>query len=229
MTDQPVSQPNPAAIIFDLDGTLIDSALDFYAVVQRARIAANLPELETDRIRQQVSNGSPALVSLAWEITPDHPDFDLKRQAFLDDYAANIGSESRLFPGYCAVLSELELVGIQWGIVTNKHRRFAEIQLERLGIKTKSLVCGDDVSMPKPAPEALVRAAGELGVSPWDCWYVGDHIRDIQAAEAAGMKSIAARYGYIHENDNIDDWNADAQIDRADQLLDLIRQGQLGT
>lgn len=215
-------QPSPQAILFDLDGTLVDSALDFLPVVHATRQQAGLPELEDARIRAQVSNGSPALVCLAWDMTPTHEEYETRRLQFLADYEANIGTASRLFPGFSSVINELELLGIRWGVVTNKHRRFAVPQLERLNINTGSLVCGDDVTMPKPAPEALLRCAKELGVDPFECWYIGDHQRDIEAARNSGMKAIAARYGYLAADEDAADWQADAIIDRADQLLELV-------
>lgn len=216
--------PGPHAILFDLDGTLLDSAPDFYEVVNSLRRADGKDELAVARIREQVSNGGAALTCLTWEITPQDPSFGERRQRFLDHYMGYVGSASRLFPGFRAVLDELELLGIQWGIVTNKPRRFTEPLLATLNIEAPVVICADDVEKAKPAPDALFLAADKLGLQAPQCWYVGDHIRDIEAARHAGMFSIAALFGYIESGDNPDAWGADASIQRPDQLLHLLQQ-----
>ena len=217
-------QPGPRAILFDLDGTLLDSAPDFFEVVNSLRRADGLAELPATQIREQVSNGGAALTCLTWNIQRDDPQFDSLRIRFLDHYQRYIGSASRLFPGFSAVLAEFALLDIQWGIVTNKPRRFTEPLLAKLGIEAPVVVCADDVSQAKPAPDALLLAAHQLQLEPQQCWYVGDHIRDIDAARNAGMFSIAALFGYIESGDDPQQWNADASIQRPDQLLTLLQQ-----
>ncbi|MCY0965827.1 HAD-IA family hydrolase [Parathalassolituus penaei] len=218
------SAPGPRAILFDLDGTLLDSAPDFYEVVNSLRRQDGLSELPTAQIREQVSNGGAALTCLTWNIQRDDPVFDKLRVRFLDHYRHYVGSASRLFPGFTAVLAELELLGIQWGIVTNKPRRFTEPLLAKLGINAPVVICADDVPNAKPAPDALLLAASKLDLEPQQCWYVGDHIRDIDAARNASMFSIAALFGYIESSDDPASWNADASIQRPDQLLTLLQQ-----
>lgn len=215
-------QPHPAAMLFDLDGTLVDTAPDFGVVVNHLRRQYQLAELPYAHIREQVSNGGSALTRLTWELDDVHPDFAAKRAELLNCYTEHLGSASAYFPGFSAVLNELELLNIQWGIVTNKPRRFTEPLLERLDIHPQSVVCGDDVDQAKPAPDALLLGAEQLGCSPAACWYVGDHVRDIAAAKAAGMFSIAALFGYIEPHDQPESWGADAYIERPDQLLNLL-------
>ena len=217
-----MTQPNPAAILFDLDGTLVDTAPDFGVVVNHLRREYRLEELPYERIREQVSNGGAALTRLTWELDDSASDFVDKRAELLDCYSDHLGSASAFFPGFGAVLKELELIGIQWGIVTNKPRRFTEPLLERLGIEAQSVVCGDDVEQAKPAPDALLLGAKQLDCNPSSCWYVGDHKRDIDAAKAADMFSIAALFGYIEPHDQPENWGADALIERPDQLLNLL-------
>lgn len=219
---QPGERPGPWAILFDLDGTLLDSAPDFYDVVNSLRRTDGLPELETAVIREQVSNGGAALTRLTWGISDQDPQFAEYRSRFLDHYVHYLGSASKLFPGFRAVLEELELLDIRWGIVTNKPRRFTDPLLQRLGIFAPIVICADDVEKAKPAPDALLLAADRLNLQPQQCWYVGDHKRDIDAARAARMFSIAALFGYIESSDNPASWNADASIQRPDQLLTLL-------
>lgn len=217
-----MNQPNPAAILFDLDGTLVDTAPDFVFVVNQLRQQYKLEQLPGGCIRDQVSNGGSALTRLTWGINDDDPEFPKRRSELLDCYSSHLGAASGYFPGFSAVLAELELLGIQWGIVTNKPRRFTEPLLERLDIEPASLVCADDVENAKPAPDALLLGAQKLDCRPADCWYVGDHKRDIEAALAANMFSIAVLFGYIEPHDDPTSWGADALIKRPDQLLTLL-------
>lgn len=218
-----MNQPVPTGILFDLDGTLVDTAPDFGVVVNLLRQESNLAPLPYHAIREQVSNGGAALTRLTWHITDDHSDFQDYRHRLLACYAQHLGTASQYFPGFQAVLNELELLGIRWGIVTNKPRRFTEPLLKTLNITAKSVVCADDVEHAKPAPDALLKGAAELGLTPTDCWYVGDHQRDIDAARAAKMFSIGARFGYIEPHDNPEDWAAGALIEKPSQLLSLLK------
>ncbi|WP_221801229.1 HAD-IA family hydrolase [Oceanobacter mangrovi] len=217
-----MSQPHPHAILFDLDGTLVDTAPDFYGVVNSLRLEIGKSELPVDTIRKQVSNGGAALAELTWEISREQADFLDYRNRLLDRYADQLAVGSGLFAGFDAVLQELELIGIQWGIVTNKPRRFSVPLLQKLGIHTRSLICADDLSRAKPDPEGLLKCAAELGVEASACWYVGDHIRDIQAGKAAGMFAIGAEFGYIDDLDNPANWQADAYITQPADLITLL-------
>ncbi|MDO6682993.1 HAD-IA family hydrolase [Oceanobacter sp. 5_MG-2023] len=217
-----MSQPHPHAILFDLDGTLLDSAPDFFGVVNSLRQEQGKPPLDHKTIRQQVSNGGAALTEITWEISRDHPEFSDYREQLLNRYGDYLATASALFPGFRAVLDELQLLGVQWGIVTNKPRRFAVPLLEKLTISAPVLVCADDVRIAKPDPESLLLAAAQLELQPEACWYVGDHLRDIQAGKAAGMRTIAALFGYIEDHDDPQRWQADNSIHTADELITLL-------
>ena len=212
----------PAAVLFDLDGTLIDSAPDFYGVVNSLRQDEGSPLLADERIREQVSNGGIALACLTFEVTRDHPEIQTLRQRVLDRYLEVIGQASGLFPGFDQVIAHLNAAGIPWGIVTNKPRLYTDALLQHLQLQVPCVICPEDVSRPKPDPQGLLLAASQLALAPEHCWYVGDHIRDIEASRAAGMTAIAARFGYIEEHDSADNWPADIWIDSPLDLLTLL-------
>ncbi|MFC3679543.1 HAD-IA family hydrolase [Bacterioplanoides pacificum] len=220
----------PEAILFDLDGTLVDTAPDFFAVVNGLRKEQGKAELADETIRQQVSNGGAALTRLTFDY-PDQAGRDLAnapqvfidhRQQILDRYLDNIGNLSGYFPGFDAVLPELQKHGIRWGIVTNKPRLYTEVLLNKLHIHCDVVVCPDDVAKSKPDPEPLLKAADLLGLNAQQCWYVGDHIRDIQAGQAAQMFTLAASFGYIEAGDSAENWQADAIIDTPEALLQQL-------
>ncbi|WP_430462910.1 HAD-IA family hydrolase [Thalassolituus sp. LLYu03] len=212
----------PDVILFDLDGTLVDTAPDFFGVVNSLRLEAGKAPLADNIIREQVSNGGVALSKLTWDIGDDHPQLMDYRQILLDRYEQTVGTLSGFFDGFTQVLTRLSERRIRWGIVTNKPRLYTELLLQRLGISTDVLVCPEDVVNRKPAPDALLKAARDLGVASHQCWYVGDHIRDIESARAAGMFSIAALYGYIENGDDPANWQADTSIEHPLDLLALI-------
>lgn len=214
--------PRPQAVLFDLDGTLVDSAPDFYTVVNSLRAEDGLPALPHPAIREQVSNGGMALARLTWNLTADHPQLADYRLRLLARYSEHIGTASSLFPGFAQTLHGLQQAGIQWGIVTNKPRPYTEPLLQRLGIEAAVVVCPDDVSQPKPHPEPLFKAAADLNLEASQCWYVGDHIRDIDAARAAGMPSVAALFGYVEAGDDPQQWQADYSINQPQDLLHLL-------
>jgi len=220
----------PEAILFDLDGTLVDTAPDFFAVVNGLRKEQGKPQLAEEAIREQVSNGGSALTRITFDYPPQ-AGLDLTtapqvfidhRQQILDRYLDNIGNLSGYFPGFDAVLSELKKQGIRWGIVTNKPRLYTEALLNKLNIHCDVVVCPDDVSKSKPDPEPLRKAAAILGLNAEQCWYVGDHIRDIQAGKAADMFTLAAGFGYIEADDRAENWQADAIIDSPEALLEQL-------
>lgn len=221
-----VSIKRPAAILFDLDGTLVDSALDFFDVVNSLRLEQGLPKLPDDQIRQQVSNGGIALAALTYGIERDHPDIWSYRQQVLDRYEQMIGEHSGLFPGFELVLARLDSLGVAWSIVTNKPRLYTDLLLDRLQLHAPSVVCPEDVESPKPAPDALLLAAKQLQVEPTDCWYVGDHRRDMEAARAAKMVAIGATFGYIEESDSPAAWPIDDLIDTPADLLTMLESAE---
>ena len=222
-----MTRPDPAAlraVIFDLDGTLVDTASEFVVVVQALRAEHDLPPLEPARIRASVSNGARALVTLALGTREADRLFEGQRLRLLELYGEVLGSSARPYPGIEDLLAELAARGIGWGVSTNKPRAYAAPLLERLALQPPlgSLVCPDDVSERKPHPESLLRNCRELGCEPQQAIYVGDHQRDIEAGLRAGMFTIAALYGYIEADDDPALWGADASVDCSTQLQGLI-------
>lgn len=212
--------PRLKAVIFDLDGTLLDTAPEFVEVVHQLRDEHGLDRLENTLIRSQVSNGARALVTLALGLAEEAPQFESKRLRLLEIYQGLLGSAASLFPGLQDLLEELEGAGIHWGISTNKPSYLTEILLERLQLDPApgSVVCADQVSHPKPHPEPLYLNCRQLDCQPHEVIYVGDHLRDIQAGRNAGMYTIAAGYGYIEDGDEPGGWGADATVAHSAEL-----------
>lgn len=212
------------AVIFDLDGTLVDTADEFVVVVQALRAEHGREAMDPKRIRASVSNGARALVSLALDLQEDSEGFEAQRLRLLDLYGEVLGTAAGLYPGIGEFLIELEHRGIRWGIATNKPRLYTEPLLERLGMQPApaSVVCPDDVAERKPHPESLLRNCREIGCTPNRAIYVGDHLRDIEAGRRAGMYTVAAAYGYIEPGDDPYSWGADAHADHSTQLHELI-------
>ena len=217
---------NIKAVLFDLDGTLIDTAPDFIRIIKQLCQEHGHSCPSDEAIREQVSAGARAMVKLMFgdELTAAS-DTDEKllsyRQQFLDAYEADICVDSQLFTGLDTFLQTLEHHHIAWGIVTNKPRYLAEILLNRLALMARCsvLVCPEDVTQTKPDPEPLLLASQTIGVPPEQCVYIGDHIRDIQAGKAAGMQTIIASYGYIPPEDtDLSSWDADKIVDNVEQL-----------
>ena len=211
-------------VLFDLDGTLIDTAPDFIVCLNQLRAEYDLPALPFTDIRKVVSDGARAMVSLAFDIKEGDEGFEKKRQRFLDLYANNIATESRLFEGLENTLAHCKQHNIPWGIVTNKPRRFSELLLTELNLlgELGSLVCADDVDNPKPNKEPMIKACQELNLAPEDCLYVGDHARDIQAGKNANMPTVAAAYGYVHNENEALEWQADWTTSSGLELHDLL-------
>jgi len=231
MKDRPQASTSPRrlpqnlkAVIFDLDGTLVDTADEFVPVVQALRAEHGRAEMDPRRIRQSVSNGARALVSLGLDMSEDAPEFESQRLRLLELYSQVLGSLAKPYPGITALLDQLHHRGVVWGISTNKPRIYTEPLLQRLGILPQpgSVVCPDDVSERKPHPESLYLNCRELNCSPHEAIYVGDHLRDIQAGRRAGMYTIAAAYGYIEPGDDPGSWGADACAGCSTELPGLI-------
>lgn len=214
----------PAAVLFDLDGTLVDTAPDFVRVLNALRVKYGRPALPYEAIRVAVSAGARAMIQVGFpEYALDSAEFAALRQEFLDNYSIGLAEESRLFSGMEDLLTSLESRNIPWGIVTNKPRIYSVPLLAGLALNERCqvLVCPDDVSQTKPHPEPMFLACNSLNVSPEHTIYIGDHIRDIQAGNNAGMKTIAVGFGYIPAHENIYDWQADYC---AKTVTDLIQQ-----
>jgi 2-phosphoglycolate phosphatase len=215
---------NLKAVIFDLDGTLIDTADEFVVVVQALRAEHGRGPMDEDQIRATVSNGARALVSLALELEENDPEFEAQRLRLLEIYSGVLGSSAKLYPGLADLLKQLKTLGISWGISTNKPRAYTAPLLERLAVQPApgSVVCPDDVSQRKPHPESLYLNCKHLDCAPHEAIYVGDHLRDIQAGRGAGMYTIAAAYGYIEAHDDPASWNADDLVTCSTQLSRLF-------
>ncbi|MGO1462687.1 MAG: HAD family hydrolase [Marinobacter sp.] len=215
----------PSTVLFDLDGTLIDTAPDFIRCLNQLRQQHGLAVLPAEHIRRSVSNGARAMVRIGFGLEPEHPDYLARHTAFLDLYEEGVAVETCLFEGMDALLRSLERRNIPWGIVTNKPARFAAPLIQALGLAERcaSLVCPDHVTDRKPHPEALFLACTQIGADPGLAVYVGDHERDIQAGRNARMKTIAVRYGYIEEPESVDLWQADIIADTVNDLSKLLQ------
>jgi 2-phosphoglycolate phosphatase len=215
------------AVLFDLDGTLIDTAPDFIRIIKELCVEANVVPLTEDEIRIQVSEGSKAMVRLFHpELSDDSPELTGYRDEFLKRYAANIAVDTTLFAGMAEVLLDLEKRQIPWGLVTNKPRSLSVALLDAMDLSRRCavLVCPDDVKNSKPDPEPMYLAAQHIGIAPEHIIYVGDHPRDIDAGRAAGMKTVLAAYGYLTPALAADlaSWHADFIIHRPLELQILL-------
>ncbi|MCK4078378.1 HAD family hydrolase [Acinetobacter radioresistens] len=217
------------AVLFDLDGTLIDTAADFIRIIQDMCRAENCEVVAADLIRTQVSEGARAMVKLVYpHLEVDDPVFLAHRQRFLDLYGADIAVETDLFEGMYPLLDELEARGIPWGIVTNKPRGLSEALLATLNLTERCavLVCPEDVTRTKPDPEPMYLAARQINLPAEQIIYVGDHPRDIEAGRNAGMYTILAAYGYLplSHKDNLTAWQADCIVNDISELRQKVCQ-----
>ena len=216
------------AVLFDLDGTLIDTAADFVRIIQQMCRDEQRPVVESEIIRTQVSEGARAMVKLVYpEMDVTDPVFLAHRQRFLNTYGDNIVVDTNLFEGMYPLLEELEAHQIPWGIVTNKPRRLSESLLAELNLSDRCavLVCPEDVRNTKPDPEPMYLAAKQLDLDAKDIIYVGDHPRDIDAGRNAEMYTILAAYGYlpVESRDDLLAWQADAIIQTVPELHQLLK------
>ncbi len=211
------------AVLFDLDGTFADTAPDLCYAVNLMRKARNLPPVPEEKTRPVTSSGARGLLGAGFGITPAHADFPAMREEFLNLYEANLCRETRLFDGMAALVDKLEARAITWGIVTNKAERFTLPLMRLLGYGTRAacIIGGDTTGKMKPHPEPLYAAAKAIGIAPGHCLYVGDDERDIQAGLAAGMKTVAVRYGYLNGS-NPDAWGAHAVVESPLAVLNCL-------
>ena len=211
----------PRAVLFDLDGTLVDSAPDLAGAANDMRVARGLAPLPYAPLRAMVGSGARGLVGVAFDVAPGHADFEPLKEEFLDRYARRLLQETRVFEAMRFVIDHLDARTIPWGVVTNKHTRFAEPVVQGLGLHARSavLVCGDTTPHAKPHPEPLLEAARRLKVPAEGCVYVGDDRRDIEAGRAAGMRSAAAGWGYLGVGEPIHAWGAEAVLQHPAELL----------
>lgn len=211
------------ALLLDLDGTLLDTAPDMAAALNRLRCEEGHAELAFEAIRPHVSHGGAALVRLGFGAA-EPAEFERLRRRFLELYRAGLATETRLFPGFPFVLQALESAGIPWGIVTNKPGWLTTPLLAALGLASRvaCVVAGDTLPERKPHPAPLLHAAALAGCEPARCVYAGDAERDIIAGRAAGMQTVAVRFGYLAQGEDPAAWRPDGIVDRPADLLDWL-------
>lgn len=211
-------------VLFDLDGTLVDTARDLGLALNEMRRRRGLEPVADALIRAQASHGARGLLRIGFGLLPTDPGYEAMRQEFLELYASRLTVSSELFPGMADVLDSIKSLGLCWGVVTNKPARFTEPLLDHLGLSARAacVVSGDTCAQPKPHPAPLLHACRITGTQAGECIYVGDAERDIQAATAAGMPAVVALWGYLGTEDRPETWGADALIDSPQALLDRL-------
>ena len=213
-------------VLFDLDGTLVDTAPDLAHALNLQLIKHAKPPLAYENIRPFASHGSRGLIGLGFGITPVDDSFIAMRDEYLSIYESVFTRSPVLLPGVAELLQAIENKGLKWGIVTNKPRRFTIGLIESMGLnlenRTACIVCGDDAPQPKPSPATLLMACEQANVKPENCIYVGDAERDMIAGKAAGMKTVAALFGYIDKTDKPQEWGADALIKTPEELVKIL-------
>lgn len=217
---------NIKAVLFDLDGTLADTALDLGGALNRLLRQKGLPEIPMEKIRPVASHGANGLIDLGAGIGLNHPQHAQWREAYLAEYEQCFTEKTVLFDGVNPLIAQLRERGLIWGIITNKPKTFTDRLLPCLNFFSQpaTVISGDSTAEAKPSILPMQTACQEIGVLPEQCLYVGDAERDIQAGRNAGMKTVLARWGYISEQDDIDHWQADFMADDIGQVLDLLDQ-----
>ena len=211
------------AVLFDLDGTLADTAPDLAAALNRLRKEQGLEPLPLEEVRPFASAGARGLVHVGFDAKPGDAEYDALREAFLEFYRERTCVETRLFDGIPELLGELAQRKIPWGIVTNKATRFTDRVVEALKLAPTCVVCGDTTPHLKPHPAPLLHAAGLLALPPQQCLYLGDDLRDIQGARAAGLRAVAVDWGYHHPSSGgPGTWQADAVISKPKDVIGLL-------
>lgn len=212
------------AVLFDLDGTLIDSAPDLGAAADKLRTDRGLPPSPIERYRPMAGAGARGMLAIAFGITPEAPEFEALREEFFVNYESRLLCETRPFAEVAQLIEALRERGLRWGVVTNKAARFTEPLTRAMTLFATAgvIVSGDTTPHPKPHPAPLLEAARRLGIDPAGCIYVGDDERDMQAGRAAGMRTVAATYGYIGAQANTTLWLADAAIASPLELLQWL-------
>lgn len=212
------------AVLFDMDGTLLDTAPDFVAVCQAMRAARELPPADEQAIRDVVSGGARAMVSATFGLDVGADGFEALRLEFLERYQQHCAVLSRPFDGMAELLADIEASRLVWGVATNKPLCFAAPIMQQLGLAERSavLLCPDHVERSKPAPDMLLLACEQMGIAPADVLFVGDDARDIESGRAAGCKTAAVTYGYIHPEDNPRHWGADVVVDHPLELRAVL-------
>lgn len=215
------------AVLFDLDGTLIDSAPDLGAAADKMRFERGLPSLPLERYRPMAGAGARGMLAVAFGMTPDHPDFNAMREEFFVNYENCMTERTFVFEGVPELVAQLRERGLPWGVVTNKSMRFTRPLTQGMSLFASAAVVvgGDSTPHAKPHPAPLLEAARQLGLQPARCIYVGDDERDVMAGRAAEMGTVAASYGYLGSNADTLLWGADAHIHSPLELLPLLKSG----
>ncbi len=220
MDKQPANS-SYSAILFDLDGTLADTAPDLAAALNHTLKQHGRKMLSLEQIKPAVSHGGAALIRLGFNLEPEDSGFEPLRQELLATYRTNIGRQTTLFPGMPELLEQLEQNGLSWGVVTNKPAWLTDPLMQHLGLTQRagSIVSGDTTSHSKPHPEPILHACREIGSNPAECIYIGDAKRDIEAGKNAGTTTLVAMFGYLGADDHPTEWQADGQIKQPADIL----------
>lgn len=214
------------AVLFDLDGTLIDSAPDLGAAADKMRTDRGLTSLPLEHYRHMAGAGARGMIGIAFGMAPEHPDFEAMKEEFFVNYENCMTERTQIFEGVVDMVASLVALGMPWGVVTNKSSRFTDPLTSSMPLfaTAGTIVSGNTTPHAKPHPEPLYEAARRLAVDPSRCVYVGDDERDIVAGLAAGMGTVAATYGYLGQQADISRWNAHLQIDSPIDLLKFLKR-----
>jgi phosphoglycolate phosphatase len=215
---------NIQAVLFDLDGTLVDSAPDLGAAADHLRTVRGLPPLPFEQYRPHAGAGARGMLGVAFGMTPDHADYETLREEFYVRYESTLTERTVVFDEVEDLLGALLQQGLRWGVVTNKARRFSAPLTSAMPLfeSAATIVSGDTTPHTKPHPAPLLEAARQLDLAPARCLYVGDDARDIQAGRSAGMPTVAARYGYLGPDADVATWGADAIVHSPMGLLKFL-------
>ncbi len=217
----PVQPRHVRAVLFDLDGTLVDSAPDLGSAADRMRLARGMPSLPLEDYRPHAGSGARGMLGVAFGMSSDHGDYETLREEFYCQYEACLTEQTRAFTGVAELLEALLQRGLRWGVVTNKAQRFSTPLTRAMPLfaSASTIISGDTTPHIKPHPAPLLEAARRLNLAPIDCVYVGDDARDILAGRAAGMTTVAARYGYLGPGADVALWGADAEVNSPLEVL----------
>jgi phosphoglycolate phosphatase len=221
--DNVTSQRIIRAVLFDLDGTLIDSAPDLAAAADKMRLDRGLPSLPYENYRPMAGAGARGMLGVAFDMTPEHPNFIAWREEFFSNYEMCLTQRTKAFVGVEELLATLSMRGLAWGIVTNKSMRFTDALVRQMPLLRDAavVISGDTTAHAKPHPEPMFEASRRLKTAPQYCVYIGDDKRDIEAGQAAGMPSLAATWGYMGSHD-VNSWQADASLKEPTCVLDWL-------
>jgi N-acetyl-D-muramate 6-phosphate phosphatase len=212
------------AVLFDLDGTLVDSAPDLGAAADRMRVDRGMPPLPLNRYRPLAGSGARGMLNVALDAAPGDVDYEQLKEEFYMHYEACLTQRTQAFQDVDELLARLVSSGLAWGVVTNKAQRFTVPLTRSLALfnSASTIICGDTTPHAKPHPEPLLEAARRMAIPPTQCIYVGDDERDILAGRSAGMRTVAACYGYLGPGADVSRWQADAEVSSPLQVLKLI-------